>query len=471
MAILKKISMINKGLRYKLAIAFSLMTVIPLLAFLYVVYPLIFPGVPSFVHADLVLFLSVLVSIMGLAVAKNITDSVVSLSIEVRKIASGEYERKIAVDTDDELGNLGQSINIMTQKIKSNLDELKGYGQSMKDINVEIHKKVLALSSLLQIGDIISAGAAQIDSLLSLAVEKASALFDTGYGILYLARPEGGEFVMKTSYNIDKEKLEDLVLKKDGQGVFDRVLDSRNVLKIDRATKATKDIEDFKRSLNLRSILAIPLYSDKTLLGLFVVGNRLSDFTYSSDDIDLVSVFAKHVNIAIESDLLNRKNEELITRDDLTGLFNKRYILMRLEEEIKRAIFYQRPCSLIVINLDNFKRFRDTRGELAAEEALKRIAKVIKDSTSPVGKAARMGGDEFGMLLPEKNKREAAYIAEELRKKIETANVLREGKATLTASIGVSENPIDGATADELFKRAMDAVKEAKEKGKNKIIS
>lgn len=471
MAIFKKISIINKGLRYKLAIAFSLMTVIPLLACMYVVYPLIFPGIPSFAHADLILFLSVFISILGLVVAKNITDAVVNLAMEARKIASGEYERKIAVDTDDELGNLGQSINLMTQKIKSNLDELKGYGQSMKDINVEIHKKVLALSSLLQIGDIISAGAAQIDSLLSLAVEKASTLFDTGYGILYLPRSEGGEFIMKTSCNIDKEKLADLVIKKDGQGVLDRVLDTRNILKIDRGTKATKEIEDFRRALNLRSLLAIPLYSDKALLGLFVVGNRLNDYIYSTDDIDLVSVFARHVTIAIESDLLNRKNEELITRDDLTGLFNKRYILMRLEEEIKRAIFYQRPCSLIMVNLDNFKRFRDTRGELAAEEALKRIAKVIKDSTSPVGKAARIGGDEFGMLLPEKNKREAAYIAEELRKKIETANVLRDGKATLTASIGVSENPIDGATAEELFKRATDAVKEAKDAGKNRVVS
>lgn len=471
MAIFKKISIMNKGLRYKLAIAFSLMTVIPLLACLYVVYPFIFPGVPTFAHANLILFLSVMIAILGLIIAKNITDAVVSLALEARKIASGEYERKIAVDTEDELGNLGQSINLMTQKIKSNLDELKGYGQSMKDINVEIHKKVLALSSLLQIGDIISAGAAQIDSLLSLAVEKAASLFDTGYGILYLPRGEDGEFVAKTLHNMEGEKLEHLVLKKEGQSPLDKVLDTRNTLKIDITTRASKEVDEFRRAYNLRNFLAIPLYSDKTLLGLFVVGNRLADFAYSSDDLDLVSVFAKHVTIAIESDIMNRKNEELITRDDLTGLFNKRYILMRLEEEIKRAIFYQRPCSLIIINLDNFKRFRDTRGELAAEEALKRIAKVVKDNTSPVGKAARLGGDEFGMLLPEKNKREAAYIAEELRKKIEVANVLKDGKATLTASIGVSENPIDGATSDELFKRATDAVNEAKGAGKNKVVS
>lgn len=471
MAILKQLSIINKGLRYKLAIAFSLMTVIPLLACLYAIYPYLFPDVVGAVNVNLVIVIAVAISALGLFVAKGITDAVVNLALEARKIASGEYERRVAVSTDDELGNLGQSINAMTQKIKTNLDELKSYGQNMKEINVEIHKKVLALSSLLQIGDIISTGASQIDSLLNLAVEKASSLFDTGYSVLYLPREEGGDFIAKASYNVDKENLDTLVIKRQGKGILEKVIDTRTMLQLDNGAKLTKELDDFKKTHNVRNILALPLYSEKAILGLFVVGNRLSDFKHTSDDLDLVSVFAKHITIAIESDILNRKNEELITRDDLTGLFNKRYILIRLEEEIKRAIFYQRPCSFIVFNVDNFRKFRETRGELAAEEALKRIARVVKDNTSPVGKAARIGGDEFAMLLPEKNKREASYIAEELRKKIESTNVMKEGKASLTISVGVSENPIDGATSDELFKRSMDALKEAKDAGRNRVVS
>lgn len=471
MASLRDISIINKGLRYKLAIAFSLMTVIPLLACLYIIYPTIFPMATYVVNTNLILSISVLISILGLVVAKSITDAVVSLAMEARKIAAGEYERKIAVSTEDELGNLGQSINIMSQKIKTSLDELKGYGQSMKDINVEIHKKVLALSSLLQIGDIITSGSVQIDALLSLAIEKASGLFDTGYGVLYLPRVEGGDFIAKASYNIEREKLEGIVLRKDGTGVLERVLNTRNPLKIDGGTRITKDFEEFRKLSNVRNILAIPICSEKALLGLFVVGNRLADFQYTKDDADLIAVFAKHITIAIESDILNRKNDELVTRDDLTGLFNKRFMLMRLEEEIKRAIFYQRPCSLIILNIDNFRKFREVKGELVSEEALKRIAKVVKESGGPIGKAARLAGDEFGLLLPEKNKRETTTMAEDLRKKIEATNVLKDGKATLTVSIGVSENPIDGATAEELFRRAEDALKEAKASGRNKVVS
>ena len=143
---------------------------------------------------------------------------------------------------------------------------------------------------------------------------------------------------------------------------------------------------------------------------------------------------------------------------------------MRLEEEIKRAIFYQRPCSLIMINIDNFKEFRDSNGELAAEEAIRKMAKLIKDNATPISKVARVGGDEFAILLPEKNKKEAAGLAEDMRKKLGSTNLLRDGKATLTVSCGVSENPIDGATSGELYKKASDAVKQAKASGKNKVV-
>ena len=129
----------------------------------------------------------------------------------------------------------------------------------------------------------------------------------------------------------------------------------------------------------------------------------------------------------------------------------------------------QRPCSFIAFNIDNFSKFRETYGELAAEEALRKLAKIICDNLTPVGKAARIGGDDFAMLLPEKNKKEAVDIAEELRKKIGAANLLRQGTAFLTVSCGVGENPIDGATAEEIYKKAMTAVKEAKSLGKNRV--
>ena len=471
MGVFKKITLANKGLRYKLLLAFSLMSIIPLLSCTYVISVYLFPQLDNIFHVSMVIVAAIFIAILGLILARGLVDPVIGMAIEAKMIASGEYDRKLAVASDDEVGNLGQSINSMTQKIRSNLDELKSYGQRMREINAEVHKKVLALSSLLQIGDIISTGSVKLDALLEMAVEKASMVFDTGFGVLYMPKNEVGDFIARTSYNIEKEKVEDAVVRKGDRGIFEKTLEEQTLLTLDKSTKRTKEIGDFLDSYGLKNILALPLHSGKRTLGLLLIGNRLDDFKFKTDDIDLVKVFAKQITIAIESDILSKKTEELAIKDDLTDLYNKTFILSRLEEEIKRAIFYQRPCSFIVFNIDNFKKLRDTHGELAAEEVLKRMAKLIRDNSTPVGKVARISGDAFAMLLPEKNKKEAVRIAEDVRQKIEATNLLREGQATITVSGGVSENPIDGTTGDELFKKATGALAQAKSSGKNKIIA
>lgn len=471
MGILKKMAMTNKGLRYKLLLAFSLMSIIPLLACTYVISVFLFPQLDNIFHVSVVVLAAIVIAMLGLILARGLVDPVIGMAIEAKMIANGEYDRKLAVSSDDEIGNLGQSINSMTQKIRTNLDELKGYGQRMREINTEVHKKVLALSSLLQIGDIISAGTIKINPLLEMAVEKAAMVFDNGFGILYMQKNEAGDFVQRTSCNIENERVEDAVIKKGGRGILEKVLEEQSMLTLDKSTKRTKEIDDFLDSYRIKNVLAIPLHSGKKNFGLLLIGSRLDDFKFKPDDVDLVKVFAKQMTIAIESDILNKKTEELAIKDDLTDLYNKSFILTRLEEEIKRAIFYQRPCSFIIFNIDNFKNFRDSRGELAAEEVLKRMAKLIRDNATPVGKVARIAGDEFAMLLPEKNKKEATHIAEDVRKKIEGTNLLREGQAVITVSCGVSENPIDGTTGGELLKKATEALAQAKSSGKNKVVA
>ncbi|MBU0604937.1 MAG: GGDEF domain-containing protein, partial [Candidatus Omnitrophica bacterium] len=133
-------------------------------------------------------------------------------------------------------------------------------------------------------------------------------------------------------------------------------------------------------------------------------------------------------------------------------------------------IFYQRPCALAVFRIDNFKSFREASGEPASQEIIKKIAKVIRDNNIPIGRAARIGEDEFAMLLPEKNKKEAMHITAEVRKKIEKANVLNAGKVTLTVTSGVSENPIDGTTSDELFKKAIASLDQPKVSDNNRVV-
>lgn len=468
--VFRKLGIVNRGLRYKLMLAFSLMSIIPILACFYLISMYILPKLDSITDVSAVVLCAIFIAVLGLFLARKIVSPVIDMAIEAKIIASGEYDRKIAVGSDDEVGHLGIAINMMTHKIKTNLDELKNYGQRMREINVEVHKKVLALSSLLQIGNIISTGSQQLDALLALAVEKAAMVFDNGFGILFLSKDGYGDFVPKISYNVVNQKLEKMVIKRDSPDLAGKIMRERSILVVDSASRLAKEASSFLQSLELKNIIMMPIFSGRLNLGLLMIGSGSGNFIFNSEDVDMIKIFSKQITIAIENDMLNKRTEELSIKDELTDLYNKNFIMTRLEEEIKRAVFYQRPCSFILFNVDNFKAFRDSRGELVAEESIKKMAKVIKENSTPVGKVARMSGDEFAMLLPEKNKREAIQIAEDVRRKIESTNLLKEGKATLTVSGGVSENPIDGASRDELFKAASDNLKKAKAAGKNNVV-
>ncbi len=467
----KSLSIVSKGLRYKLLIAFTLMSIIPLMALVYLVINYIFPQLDTPADISLVVLFSILISNLGFLLVKRLLEPVIEMAAETNVIANGNYDRRIMVSSEDELGKLADSINLLSKKIKTNLEELKSYGQKTREINIDINRKVIVLSNLLQLSDMISMRTMELKGILDTAVSKIAQLSDEGFGVIFLAKDKSDIFTPAASYNLKDERLDDMVVK-EGEGVLGRAIFARATLVADSAKTPSKDIEAFKRDHKMKNVLACPIYSGKDTFGVLVVGNRLEEYVFSKDDIDTVLVFAKQVAIAVENEFLIKKTKELAVEDELTGLYNRNYILPRLDEEINRAIFYQRPCSFLAFNIDGSKKFRDLYGEIAFEEALKRIADLLKKYIAPFGKAARTGGDEFVLLLPEKNKREAMSVAEEIRGKVEGLKFggAKNGPKGLTVSVGVSENPIDGSTKDDIFKKAMDAVSRAKTEGKNRVI-
>jgi diguanylate cyclase (GGDEF)-like protein len=173
----------------------------------------------------------------------------------------------------------------------------------------------------------------------------------------------------------------------------------------------------------------------------------------------------------VENDTLVRKTKELSVRDEVTNLYNHNYMKSRLGEEIKRALIYQRPCGYILIDVDDFKDFCAAYGGTGADSLLKKISAILQESVMEIDRVGRLRDDKFVVILPEKNKRQSANIAEEIRKKIEDSldKAVKSDKK-ITVSIGVSENPIDGSTAEELMEKAEKLVRNAKSLGKNRVV-
>jgi diguanylate cyclase (GGDEF)-like protein len=389
-------------------------------------------------------------------------DPVIKIAGDAKIIASGNVDTRIEIKREDEIGDLSTSLNIMTQKIKENLEELKAYSEKTKLINIEINKKVLALSGLLQIGNLISAST-ELSTVLDFIARKLSDVEDNAVSLIMMLDEEKKEFKVVSSFNIDEIKIERLIIKH--EEAVPRIL----FVDKDMPLKEQK-LQNFLESMELKNIAMLPIIVSGRQLGFLVLGNDKDNFVFKDDEKELLKVFVKQATIAVENDLLIKKAKALAVRDELTGLYNQSYIHTRLDEEIKRACMYQRPCGYILVDIDDFKLLHDKLGETKTEMLLKALGEILKTSVTEVDKVGRLATDEFAIVLPERNKKQSAAIAEEIRKKIELnlSKIMRSGEK-MTVSIGVSENPIDGSSADELMEKAEKLVKNAKMLGKNRV--
>lgn len=169
---------------------------------------------------------------------------------------------------------------------------------------------------------------------------------------------------------------------------------------------------------------------------------------------------------------VNRELAEKTTLDDLTGLYNRRFYDQKILAEYRRSRRNLSPLSLIVIDIDHFKKVNDTHGHLGGDECLTFIAKIMKASLHrSTDLACRYGGEEFCLIMPETTPDGAVAFAETLRNKISTSPVTFQGiEIPLTISCGVaSYQQQDGATPETLFSAADQALYQAKHDGRNRV--
>lgn len=466
---IRKLSLASRGLKYKLKISFYLMSILPLLVSIYLISYYILPQSGLKLHIAASMLVSIFIALIGFFLIKGVFDRIVSVTSEARLIAAGDISRKLKVKDTDEVGDLSDALNQLTQRIRSNMDELKTYGEKTTIINMEIQKRVIMLSSLLQVSSLISQGA-RLDDILKITAEKARLLANSDASYL-LFREEGQEdFYMKVADGINTGLLMEIKVGP-REELFSKAISANKPLLLDQQNALTEQLTaDFYKKFRLRNTLAMPIFLRGRVVAIFGIGSAREPFLYKREDVELLDIFAKQVAIAIENDMLMHRVEKLEIKDGLTGLYNAAFIHNRLGEEIKRAITCQRPCAFLLFDIDNFKKFYDKFGSLQSEAALKRIASLIKDSVTDIDRVGRIGDDEFAVVMPEKNKRKAQEIAEEVCKKIAFAFGEEENtQKRITVSGGVSENPLDGIDADSLITTARQAVTIAKREGRNRV--
>ena len=226
-----------------------------------------------------------------------------------------------------------------------------------------------------------------------------------------------------------------------------------------------------ERNYKTSSFLSCPVIIGSRTIGIMSFTDRACGKAFDKNSLELFQAIAPQLAVAIDHAALKEKAgefEQLSVTDALTGLLNRRYIEARLSEEVKRSNRHGFPMSFMMLDVDHFKSYNDEFGHPAGDEALKTVGQVIRETLRGADVAARFGGEEFSILLPQTTAEEAVTIAERIRTNIAEAPFLHR---RVTASIGVASCSAELCISADLVSAADKALYEAKRQGRNRVLT
>ena len=213
-----------------------------------------------------------------------------------------------------------------------------------------------------------------------------------------------------------------------------------------------------------RQMVRLPLTTRSQTLGTVTLMRPLSD-PFGEDELGLLGLLVDELAVAIQNARDYHDRLEQAIRDPLTGIYNRRFFLEAVAKELARTRRYESPASLVLIDIDDFKDVNDRFGHAAGDEVLCRLAEVVTDAVRPMDTFARLGGEEFGLLLPQTTQVDALLVADRIRLAIGRAELVT-GRC-VTVSAGVATAPEDGVELTELHRRADAALYWCKHHGKD----
>ena len=254
---------------------------------------------------------------------------------------------------------------------------------------------------------------------------------------------------------------------------------------VDRKTEIARQLPELERESHSMMLTGLAIAWIVAIISFAVVQTTLRNVVRPIEELsgaadriaagDLIATapVAGDREIATLGVAFNRMADELKARartDDLTALPNFRAFRERIDAELERADRYPAPFGVLVLDLDRFKKYNDTFGHLAGNDALRRVAQSMRETIRAVDFAARYGGEEFAVVLPQVDAQSLAAIAERVRANIEALPAPPDG-AQLTVSIGGAMYPQDGRDREALFQTADARLYEAKKLGRNRVVT
>jgi len=394
-----------------------------------------FASRPKIALALLVFFSAALVAV--LLILRSLQGQIREMLGAARRIARGDFSRKVPVSGSDEMAGLATEFNRMSDRLGEQMQELR-------------RQQLEIQHSVRRVGEAFASGLDRT-ALLAIVVETAVGTCEAEYGMVALR----GELASQTEFGERGRELRAAAMAAEREAI-----------------KASGVHESERNGAYAIASAFGNAGPSGEAVGAMAIARH--GRTFGTAEREVFLYLLGQATASVENLALHELVSEQAVTDELTGLANNRAFRDKMEKEAARAIRFGHELSLLIVDLDDFKRVNDVHGHLQGDEVLRAAAAILRAESRGIDEPARYGGEEFVVALPETDHKGAVEVAERIRTQLAGRVVpLLEGtgEVSVTASIGVATIPDDAGGVQELIAVADAALYEAKRAGKNRVSS
>ncbi len=384
----------------------------------------------------------------------------------------------------DEVGAIGNAVNRLLARVTSirasMIDQERELVRAQRELKLkhDLAQKTEELGARLEeralLFDIlrITTSSPELDQVLHTLVERVGQLLRLREVVLFIHDEASATFVARAAYGFPQEQ--DVVGRSVqlDEGVTGRVGKSREPIVVPDVSLDPAYLSFWGHAKREGSLAAVPILHQQRLLGVLTVTRTEAD-PITDTQLRLLCAIADNAALALSNAQLFERMRELSTHDELTGLANRRLFRQQLVIEVDRARRFGKHLSLVAIDIDHFKQLNDRQGHPTGDAALRDVSALLAASVRKVDTVARVGGEEFMILLPRADLGEAAQVADKLRLAIAAADMpggREQPGGRLTVSLGVAQLlDTDSTDGQALVARSDQALYAAKHGGRNRV--
>lgn len=405
----------------------------------------------------------------------------ISVCREIRQMELEKRPSVIIVSVKDDKGTIVEALtNGADDFISKPVNEAELIARVRAQLRIsgfyrEIEEDKRRLETILAISSAITATLDSSEVLRIIVTRVAEATSALRCSIVLIAHGDEG-YVIATN---DDPSVDALKIDLAKYPEIKEVINTKSPLVVDDifTHPLMSGVQDKIKDLKDMSVLIVPIVVNDEVLGTLLLRARRKEKGFAKKEVDLCKIVANssfHAvkNARLYERLMTEKEhlKEIAVKDQLTSLYNHNHFYSRLDEEFDRAVRYETPLSLVMMDIDDFKLINDTYGHRTGDKVLKEVASLVRKGVRKADIVARYGGEEFGLVLPHTSLEGATIEAERLREIIEThcyGGIIND---KITMSFGVASYPYNGVTnSGDLVTKADDALYTAKRSGKNCI--